>query len=154
MKQSVLGVLYELFPRSESSKAISAHSRAVIRPKASPERTGLPRERWRGFRPHFQLLQANKTPPSPSVPVSVSGEPNKEASHKQTSLYIASSNIMRLIKRDNQNRIALMIAMDKTADTIPIIMQTLPQALLFLSSLANITAPTINPTNGIRKEIT
>ena len=75
--QSVLGVLYELFPRSESSKAISAQSRAVIRPKASPERTGLPRERWSGFRPHFQLLQASKTPQSPSVPVSVSGEPNR-----------------------------------------------------------------------------
>ena len=78
-EQSVLGVLYELFPRSESSKAISAQSRAVIRPKASPERTGLPRERWSGFRPHFQLLQANKTPQSPSVPASVSGEPNKSS---------------------------------------------------------------------------
>ena len=32
-EQSVLGVLYELFPRSESSKAISAQSRAVIRPR-------------------------------------------------------------------------------------------------------------------------
>ena len=76
-EQSVLGVLYELFPRSESSKAISAQSCAVIRPKASPERTGLTRERWSGFRPHFQLLQANKTPQSPSVPVS--GEPNKSS---------------------------------------------------------------------------
>ena len=103
-EQSVLGVLYELFPRSESSKAISAQSRAVTRLKASPERTGLPRERWSGFRPHFQLLQASKTHLSPSAPASVSGEPNKEPSHKQTSLYIASSNIMRLIKRDNQNR--------------------------------------------------
>ena len=74
-EQSVLGVLYELFPRSESSKAISAQSHALIRPKASPERTGLPRERWSGFRPHFQLLQANKTHPSHSVPVS--GEPNR-----------------------------------------------------------------------------
>ena len=42
-EQSVLGVLYELFPRSESSNEISAQSRAVIRPKAFPERTGLPR---------------------------------------------------------------------------------------------------------------
>ena len=76
-EQSVLGGLYELFPRSESSKAISAQSCAVIRPKASPERTGLPRERWSGFRPHFQLLQASKTHLSPSAPASVSGEPNR-----------------------------------------------------------------------------
>ena len=46
-EQSVLGVLYELFPRSESSKAISAQSCAVIRPKASPKMRGKPRERWR-----------------------------------------------------------------------------------------------------------
>ena len=81
-EQSVLGVLYELFPRSESSNEINAQSRAVIRLKASPERTGLPRERWSGFRPHFQLLQASKTHLSPSAPASVSGEPNKSSRPK------------------------------------------------------------------------
>ena len=37
-EQSVLEVLYELFPRSESSKAISAQSRAVIRPSVCLKR--------------------------------------------------------------------------------------------------------------------